>query len=120
MMEAAEKLFCAAFIFSQHTNDDSFKLLDDEIAAAALASPGFAGKENWFSRDGTRINASYYWRSMEELQVFSRHPVHREAKRRYKEWYDGFHIVISEIVRSYGDGAFEHVTPNARARPPKP
>jgi len=38
-----------------------------------------------------------------------------EAKREYQRWYRGYHIVISEIVKSYGDGAFAHFTPNVRA-----
>ena len=28
----------------------------------------------------------------------------------------GFHIVISEIQHSYGDGYFSHITPNSRAK----
>lgn len=39
-----------------------------------------------------------------------------EAKRQYQQWYKGFHIVISEVIRSYGDGALDHITPNARQR----
>ena len=48
------------------------------------------------------------------MQAFSQHPHHLEAKRQYARWYKGFHIVISEVLRSYGDGAFAHLTPNNR------
>lgn len=111
-----EPLFCASFIFEQHSRDADFEALDAEIARAAEGNPGFVGKETWFDADKKRLNASYYWRSMEDLQTFSKHQVHVRAKRRYKEWYSGFHVVISEVLRSYGDDAFDHVTPNSRAR----
>jgi hypothetical protein len=38
------------------------------------------------------------------------------AKRHYQQWYKGFHIVISEVIRSYGEGALNPITPNARQR----
>lgn len=112
----AAPLYCAAFIFEQHTRDDAFEELDAEIARAAERNPGFVGKEVWFDADKKRINSSYYWRSMDDLQVFAKDQVHVTAKRRYKEWYSGFHIVISEVLRSYGDAAFDHVTPNSRKK----
>lgn len=111
-----EPLFCASFIFEQHTRDADFEELDAQIALAAEGNPDFVGKETWFDADKKRMNASYYWRSMEDLQTFSKHEVHLTAKRRYKEWYSGFHVVISEVLRSYGDSAVDHVTPNSRAR----
>lgn len=112
----SEPLYCASFIFEQHTRDASFEALDAEIAIAAAQNPGFVGKETWFDAEKKRMNASYYWRSMEDLQVFAKHDVHVTAKRRYKEWYSGFQVVISEVLRSYGDGAIDHVTPNSRRR----
>ncbi len=66
------------------------------------------------SADGDRINATYYWENLEALREFSNHPKHLQAKRQYRQWYDGYHIVISEILRSYGDGAFDHFTSNDR------
>ena len=58
---------------------------------------------------------TYYWDSLETLRTFSTDPVHQQAKREYARWYKGYHIVVSEVLRSYGDGAFDHVTPNTRA-----
>ncbi|HEX2082896.1 MAG TPA: hypothetical protein VHF86_05360 [Xanthomonadaceae bacterium] len=49
------------------------------------------------------------------IKALSTHPVHQQAKREYARWYAGYHIVVSQVLRSYGDGAFEHVMPNARA-----
>jgi hypothetical protein len=48
------------------------------------------------------------------IKTFSTHPVHQQAKRDYPRCA-GYHIVVSQVLRSDGDGAFEHVTPNVRA-----
>jgi heme-degrading monooxygenase HmoA len=107
-------MFSAAFIFEPGTCDDRFHALDAQIESAARANPGFLGSENWKSSDGRRVNATYYWTDLASLKAFSNDPSHLEAKRHYQQWYKGFQIVISEVVRSYGDGAFEHITPNFR------
>lgn len=110
-------MFSAAFIFQPGTYDEEFHRLNGLIDAAAKANPGFIGAETWRSEDGKLLNATYYWDSLESLQQFSRHPDHLAAKKQYSRWYDGYHIVVSEIIRSYGDEAFAHLTPNDRASP---
>lgn len=111
-------MFIAAFIFEPGTYDARFHALDANIEAAAQGNPGYLGRETWVSEDGQRYNASYYWKDLESLAEFSRHPQHLEAKRDYQRWYKGFHIVISEVIRSYGDGALTHITPNSRPTHP--
>ena len=108
-------MISAAFIFKPGTYDNEFHRLNDLIDKAARSNPGFMGAETWQSENGQVLNATYYWRSLEDLQAFSRDPDHLAAKNQYSRWYDGYHIVISEILRSYGDGALEHVTPDERA-----
>ena len=108
-------MYSAAFIWEPGQYDAEFQRLDGLIEAVARAMPGFQGVEVWVSEDGKRRNATYYWASLEDVQAFSQHPHHLEAKRQYARWYKGFHIVISEVVRSYGDGAFAHLTPNSRS-----
>ncbi|MEM9788690.1 MAG: antibiotic biosynthesis monooxygenase [Pseudomonadota bacterium] len=107
-------MISASFIFTETDLDDEFFTLDAMIAEAAEATPGFVGKENWVSPDGTIKNSVYYWTDKAALQVFSTHPRHLEAKKKYAKWYGGFHVVISEVVKSYGDGALRHLTPNNR------
>lgn len=107
-------MFSASFIFEPGTYDDKFRALDAIIQAAAEATDGYLGQENFKSADGKKINAIYYWTSLESLKEFSSHPKHLEAKRQYQLWYNSFHIVISEIVKSYGDGRLSHITPNQR------
>ncbi len=110
-------MYCAAFIFEPGTYDERFHALDAAIHEAAEANPGFLGRETWRSPDGKRLNASYYWSDLDSLKAFSSHPSHLEAKREYQRWYTGFHVVISQVIRSYGDNAFAHITPNSRATP---
>jgi heme-degrading monooxygenase HmoA len=109
-------MYSAAFIFKPGTYDDEFHRLNDLIDAAANATEGYLGVETWKSPDGEMFNAIYYWETLEALQEFSRHPTHLEAKKQYSRWYDGYHIVISEVLKSYGDNTIAHFTPNDRSR----
>ncbi len=109
-------MYSAAFIFKPGTYDDEFHRLNDLIDAAANATAGYLGAETWKSPDGEMFNAIYYWETLEALQEFSRHPTHLEAKKQYSRWYDGYHIVISEVLKSYGDNTIAHFTPNDRSR----
>ena len=111
-------MYSAAFIFEPGVYDDRFHALDALIEQAARETPGFLGAENWCSDDGTRRNATYYWATEEALRAFSANPHHLEAKRQYRDWYKGFHIVIAQVLHSYGDGAFAHATPNQRQPAP--
>ena len=110
-------MFSAAFIFEPGNYDERFLALDASIEAAALATPGYLGRETWQSEDAKRFNATSYWTDLEALAAFSKNPDHQEAKRNYQLWYRGFHIVIAEVIRSYGDSAFSHITPNDRTTP---
>ena len=113
-------MISASFIFTETNLTDAFFKLDGLIAKAAEATPGFIGKEGWVSPDGTKKNSIYYWEDHAALKAFSTHPLHLEAKQQYQKWYGGFHVVISEVTKSYGDGAFDHLTPNTRpTRQPK-
>lgn len=109
-------MYSVAFIFEPGTYDDEFYALDALILAVADSMDGFLGKESWQSGDGKRLNSTYYWTNQASIKAFSSHPKHLEAKRHYSKWYNGFHIVISKVERSYGDNVISHITPNSRAR----
>ncbi|NVO05777.1 MAG: DUF4188 domain-containing protein [Rhodoferax sp.] len=108
-------MYSAAFISESGSYDERFHAPDAQIEAAAQSNPGFLGRETWQSEDGKRFNATYYWADLASLTAFSQNPQHLEAKQHYQRWYKGFHIVISEVIRSYGDGALDHITPNHRS-----
>ncbi|MFT6791519.1 MAG: heme-degrading monooxygenase HmoA [Cellvibrionaceae bacterium] len=107
-------MYSVAFIFEPGKYDDSFHELNDFIQNFAESMDGFVGKESWQSPDGKIINSTYYWKSEEAIKEFSSHPKHIEAKRQYSKWYNGYHIVVSKIQRSYGDNIISHMTPNER------
>jgi heme-degrading monooxygenase HmoA len=97
-------MLVATFIFKQHSTNQDFKELDDEIMNRAEANPGFKGKEKWLSPDGGQIRVIYYFENKESLAEFSKDQIHRQAKARYQEWYEGYRVEISEITGTWGDG----------------
>jgi hypothetical protein len=97
-------MLVATFIFKQHTTNSDFKALDDEIMRRAEANSGFKGKEKWLSPDGSQIRVIYYFEDQQSLTEFSRDEIHREAKARYQEWYQGYRVEISAITGTWGDG----------------
>ena len=107
-------MFSAAFIFRPGSYDDEFHRLNNLIDAAAKETDGFLGTETWRSFDGKTLNATYYWETQEALKEFSGNRNHLEAKKQYSRWYDGYHIVVSEVIRSYGDETIPHLTPPNR------
>jgi heme-degrading monooxygenase HmoA len=107
-------MFSAAFIWEPGTYDAEFNELNALIDAAATSTPGFLGVEEWRTDDGKRRNATYYWDSLESLKALSMHPKHIEAKQKYAQWSNGYHVLISEVIKSYGDSAFAHFTPSLR------
>jgi heme-degrading monooxygenase HmoA len=108
-------MFSAAFIWEPGIYDEEFNELNALIEAAAIAAPGYLGVEEWKSGDGKRRNATYYWETLDGLKALSQSPKYIEAKQKYSQWYNGYHVVISEVVKSYGDSAFSHFTPSARS-----
>jgi heme-degrading monooxygenase HmoA len=115
MSNTSPAIYTASFMFEPGTYDDAFHALDALIEAAALATPGYLGNETWVAAKGTQRNAVYYWETLEALKSFSNHPKHLEAKRQYLKWDKSFHIVVAQVLRSYGDGGLSHFTPNSRA-----
>jgi hypothetical protein len=97
-------MLTATFVFKLNNTDGDFKELDDEIMRRAEANAGFKGKEKWLTPDGSQIRVIYYFVTKESLAEFSRDEVHKQAKARYAEWYDGYRVEIAEITGTWGDG----------------
>jgi len=109
-------MYSVEFIFKPGKYDSEFHFLDNLIQGVAESMEGYLGKESWKSEDGNKVNSTYYWQDELSIKEFSSHPRHIEAKRQYSKWYDGYHIIISKIQRSYGDNNIEHITPNERVK----
>ena len=100
-------VYSARFTFAPGKYDDDFHRLNGLIDQAAKKNPGFLEKENWISPDDAKRSVVYYWSSMKALKAFSKHPCHIEAKRRYREWYDGYEVVVAKVLSRWGDDRLE-------------
>lgn len=103
-----QTIYTSTFTFAMREVGDEFHTLDKTIADAAKSIPGYLGDEAWENPSLGLISNVYYWDSMEALQALMSHPSHLDAKRRQAEWLNGYHVVIAQVVGSYGDGGIAH------------
>jgi heme-degrading monooxygenase HmoA len=101
-------MYTSTFTFAKREYDAEFHALDDAIAKAARAIPGYLGEECWESAANGLVSNVYYWETMEALQALMKHPAHMAAKQRQLQWLAGYQVVIAQVVGSYGDGRINH------------
>lgn len=101
-------MYSSTFIFAKGQYDDEFFRLDEAIAEAAKKISGYLGEETWENQATGLISNVYYWDSLESLQALMKHPKHVEAKRAQGQWLDGYQVIVSEVIRTYGDGKISH------------
>jgi heme-degrading monooxygenase HmoA len=78
-----------------------YRELGLELHRLAKQIDGFLGLEA-FPEDTATIAVSY-WSSLEAIEAWQRHPLHREAKRRAKErWFGPTITRIARVERAYG------------------
>jgi heme-degrading monooxygenase HmoA len=105
-------MFSSTFTFAPGPFDDTFHRLDQEIAAFAKSIPGYLGEETWENKASRLVSNVYYWETLEALAQLTQHPTHLLAKSKQGNWLDGYQIVISQVLRVYGDGKLESKLPN--------
>ena len=103
-------MYSATFIFDKKQFDDEFHALDAVIAAAARETVGFLGDESWQDASTGRWCNVYYWSDEAGLQQLMQHPTHLQAKAGQARWLDGYQVVVSKVLRSYGDERISHPT----------
>lgn len=108
-------MYSSTFIFKKKQFDARFHELDQAIAEAAKRIPGYLGEEAWENPQTGLLGNVYYWESLEALQVLIDHPRHLEAKQAQAEWLDGYEVIISQVLRTYGDGKLDGL-PTAQVR----
>lgn len=101
-------MYTSTFIFAAGQYDEEFYQLDAQIAEVAKSIPGYLGEESWESAATGQISNVYYWETMAALQTLIKHPRHIEAKAKQRKWLNGYQVVISQVVRTYGDKTFDH------------
>ncbi len=109
--------YTATFTFAPRQFDAEFHRLDDAIAQAARALPGYLGEEAWENPASGYVMTVYYWATLDALQALIDHPVHRVAKRRQANWLQGYQVVIGQVLRVYGDGGLAHPLSSEAAGP---
>jgi heme-degrading monooxygenase HmoA len=97
-------VYSSTFIFAKKQYDDAFHRLDETIAAAAKAIPGYLGEEAWENPATGLVSNVYYWSSLEALQSLMSHPAHLQAKASHANWLAGYRVVIAQVLRAYGGG----------------
>lgn len=108
-----DSMYSATFIFDTKQFDSEFHRLNALIATAAKESEGYLGEEAWEDPKTGRISNVYYWESELGLRQLMTHPAHQEAKSRYSEWLGGYQVIISQVLRTYGDGLIAHPVKSA-------
>lgn len=109
-------MYSSTFIFKKKQFDDEFYELDQAIAEAAKSTPGYLGEESWENTDTGYISNIYYWESMEALRSLMENPKHIQAKASQDKWLNGYQVVISQVLKTYGDTEFG-VLPKQRQIP---
>ncbi|MCG2592414.1 antibiotic biosynthesis monooxygenase [Ramlibacter sp. XY19] len=104
-------MYSATFIFAKGQFDDEFHRIDQDIAEMARSSPGYLGEEAWENPATGLVSNVYYWESLEALQSLIEHPRHLEAKAKQGRWLAGYQVVISQVLRVYGDSKLEGLLP---------
>ncbi|MFC3114061.1 antibiotic biosynthesis monooxygenase family protein [Cellvibrio fontiphilus] len=100
-------MYSATFIFKEGDFNEEFFKLDKEIAEAAKNSVGYLGEESWMNNDAGLVSNVYYWESMDGLKELMNNPSHNIAKAKQGEWLKGYQVVISQVLRTYGDGTLD-------------
>ena len=101
-------MYSSTFIFATKQFDDDFLRLDQAIAEVAKAIPGYIGEETWENTSTGLVSNVYYWESLESLQALMQHPKHLEAKATQSTWLDGYQVIVSQVLRTYGDSKLSH------------
>ncbi len=101
-------MYSSTFIFAKKQFDDEFHRLDKAIADAAKDMSGYLGEETWENVTTGLVSNVYYWESLEALQALMQHPAHLLAKAAQSNWLDGYQVIISQVLRSYGDAKLNH------------
>jgi heme-degrading monooxygenase HmoA len=107
-------VYSATFIFAKRQFDPEFHRLDEEIATAAKAIPGYLGEEVWENTANGLTSNVYYWESIEALQALVNNPNHLEAKSKQGMWLAGYQIVVSKVLSIYGDAKLAGMLPVTR------
>ena len=100
-------MYSATFIFREGNFTEEFFQLDQEIAEAAKNTVGYIGEESWVNNDTGLVSNVYYWETMDGLKELMDNPSHIIAKAKQGDWLKGYQVIISQILKTYGDSTID-------------
>lgn len=95
-----------AVVFTSELTGDhpEYERMSERMVALCTQQPDFLGAETARDERGVEITVSY-WSSLESIQEWKEHAIHRVAQRAGKsDWYDRFATRICKVER---DNFFE-------------
>lgn len=96
-------MYSSTFTFAIKQFDDEFHRLDQAIAEVAKSIKGYIGEETWENPAMGLISNIYYWETLDALHELMQHPTHKEAKAQQSLWLNGYRVIVSEVIHTYGD-----------------
>lgn len=106
-------MYLVTFRLDPGDYDAEFHALNDAVQAAAEDTEGYLGKRTWHDSESAEVLVEYYWETVDALEAFGADSDHREAKRRWTEWYDAYEVTVTEVIESYGQGFGDDTDPPA-------
>lgn len=91
--------YAVIFTSVRTVGDNGYAKTAEEILALAEKQNGFLGFES--ARQEIGISVSY-WSSLEAIQGWKEHIIHRQAQSRALEWYKSFRVRVCRVEREYG------------------
>ena len=94
-----EPPYYAVIFYSRRTDGDrGYGKMSDKMVELATQQKGFLGVES--ARDEELGITVSYWDSLESIQAWKEHSVHRVAQEKgIKEWYKSFSLRVCRVER---------------------
>ena len=103
-------MISATFLFKQFASDPVFESLDQSIENFVTNHPEYLGRDQWSNQEKGILAVVYYFESEKGLEALKEFSDHKTAKLNHAQWYEGYQVIISQVIKSYGNGKLEHVT----------
>ncbi|TGM84060.1 hypothetical protein [Leptospira levettii] len=103
-------MISATFIFKQKSSDHEFDSLDQSIESFVIKHPEYLGRDQWSNEEKGTLAVVYYFQTENGLKALKDFSDHKSAKPQYHKWYEGYQVIVSQVLHTYGDGNLDHVT----------
>jgi heme-degrading monooxygenase HmoA len=97
-----KKTYYAVIFTSERTaGDHGYEAMAKQMVELASKQPGFLGVESVRNENGIGITVSY-WDSLETIQQWKKHAVHKIAQEKGKQqWYHRYSVRVCKVEQEY-------------------